>query len=172
MLLDRSPLELLSALGSDDILELGMVVSTPEALAVLLKRRPEVLELRRTLDRGSLTLGQLRHFVANVVQRFEPGKKFVGDVTLCALAVALESHASRFAEDYLRELSCLQLGELPMSPRVARVALRSRARLLSGTTVSRFKLSEPKHHPHARVRESTIHRVTSIQLHFSHKLAA
>lgn len=170
--MDRSPLDILSALGNDDILELGMVVSTPEGLAVLLKRRPEVLDLRRALDRGSITLGQLRHFVATIVRRFEPGKRFVGDVTLCALAVALESHATRFAEDYLRELSRLELGELPMSPRVARVALRSRARLLSGTTVSKFRLSEIKPPADVRAKESTIHRVTSMQFHFSHKLAA
>ena len=135
--MDRSSLDILNALSSDAILELGMAVSTPEGLATLLKRRPEVLELRRALDQGSITPEHLRQFAASVFQRFEAGKRFYADVTFCALAMAMETYATTFAEEYLRELSGLRIAEMPMSAKVAKIALHARARLLSGTIVNR-----------------------------------
>lgn len=148
----------LKALANREILELGIVISTPDALAAILKRRPEVADLRHAVDEGSVTWRDLREFVAALFRKFTPAKKFVGDVCLCALAVALETQPSAEAEGFLQELSRIRIRELPMSPRVATIALRNRSHILTRTTTSEFTLA---HSFRDRVEEPRVYRVTS-----------
>lgn len=162
---------MLDALTNEDIADLAMVVATPEALATLLKRRHEVIEVRRAFDRGSITSDEVRHFISHTLGRFEAQKKFAGDIILSALAVALETNASEFAEEYLQELSRLKLRELPMSSRVANAALRSRGKVLSSKTTRKFRLAgqEPVY---GDVKVAKNYRVTSEQSRFSYPMAA
>jgi hypothetical protein len=79
--------------------------------------------------RGQVSDAMLREFVAEMMADFERGRQLPADVTLAALATALESSNADFAEEYLCDLARLQLAEMPMSIRVARECLKVRCGL-------------------------------------------
>jgi hypothetical protein len=112
-------MNLLDALSSEEFeVDVGPLVPAP-----LLRRRllgmSEVRAVSKALSGQTLTDEDIGIHVSRLVREFQPGKRFEHDLALAALAVALETRATKFAQDFLETLSGFRLVEMPMSPRVA-----------------------------------------------------
>lgn len=137
-MVDRSSLMSLFELEAEDIAHLGVSAATSEALAELLRRSPRVHAVRRGLLRHQISDDALSAFVLSLLGRMQLGKRFIGDTVLSALCIALERHPSQFARHFLLELSKISAGELPLSPRVASIALNVNESAVASTTQTTF----------------------------------
>ena len=131
----------LHSLKSDALRDLTAVVSTPDALLVMLRARDEVSALTNALMDGVIAPTSLRAFVADLTVDLRRGEIFPWDAALSAIAAALESLPSPFAEEYLRDLSELRIKEIPMAGRVASLARRHRDQRFAATTAKNFRIS-------------------------------
>jgi hypothetical protein len=111
--------------SADFQVRVGFIATAP-ALYRMLKKRPEVQQIKNALASGELTEEQLRTFVAEPMQQFRAGESFRDDLALATLAVALEDRPTEFAEEFLRDLGNVQVAEMPMSTRVARECRQGR----------------------------------------------
>ncbi len=129
----------LEALLSDNFADLLSALSTTQSVHDVLGRSSEVRAIKDALATGELTTGQVRDFVQQLVADFRPGTRFHGDLVLAALATAFETVNDEIAETYLQRLAALDISELPVSRRVARLVLTERPALLaSGLTTRQF----------------------------------
>lgn len=119
-------------------------ISTGEGLRDFLSQRPEVLNVRRALETGSIVLEEIQLFVQHLLQQFRANERFADDYVLAALAVVLESFPGRFADDFLCDLSALHIREIPLAPRVARLAMRQREASVPGITWRNMLLPAPE----------------------------
>jgi hypothetical protein len=131
-------------------------ISTAEGLRVFLSSRPEVISLRRAIVTEAIGADELREFIRTVLLGFTPNRKFADDVSIAAVAVALETHPAAFAQEFLDVLARIVAAEVPLAPRVARLCLRERRNRLSGLTTRTSTISSPvprmwgpptEHHP-------------------------
>ncbi|MBN1590372.1 MAG: hypothetical protein JW888_12730 [Pirellulales bacterium] len=112
--------------------EFGVATScfgTPLALYHFLHTRPEVHAIQESFRQGALTEGTIRRFVVELLQDLHSGIRFPHELAICALAVALESRATDFAEEFLLDLARLRTAEMSLSIRVARECLKRRMEL-------------------------------------------
>lgn len=116
----------LSRLASKEFLdEIGFVLpSVP--MHRLLRSRPEVQVLKTSLKLGRISEKEVRLFVSGLLRTFEPGCVFAYDMTLAAIAAAMEHWSHSFAEEYLLDLARVLRNELRCSCRVARECLKAR----------------------------------------------
>lgn len=133
----------LDALLNSEFAMLALTVGTPDALASIFRSRPEIEAIRQALSEGALGIEEIREFVSTLVQQFQPNQKFSYDYVLGALAVALENIPGKFADGFLNDLSSLSVREIPLSPRIARIAISERNRQLIQTTSKFFTLPIP-----------------------------
>jgi hypothetical protein len=133
----------LTRLLDDSLATAALSVGTTEAVHRVLDMSPEVLELRKDVERGTLTEGQIESFVAKLQERFVRGQRFIGDVPFSALAVALERWRRPYAKQFLDRLASLAVSELPMSRQIAALVLRRRAQHIGGMTASVYQVSSP-----------------------------
>ena len=89
--------------------------------------RPEVAALRSARRSGALSDSQIESFIEAVLKSFRPGEILDADTSLAALAVALCTESNAFVETMLNDLGALRIREMPLSPRIARACLASRA---------------------------------------------
>ena len=75
---------------------------------------------------GQITGKDVHEFVDHLLSEFRPGELFRYDITLAALAVAMEHWSNSFAEDYLIDLARIQRPEFRASFRIARESLKAR----------------------------------------------
>jgi hypothetical protein len=99
---------------------------TPTALHRMLERSPEVRKIQRGLQRGEITEATIEQFVASLMKGLKQGERFQDEVPLAALAVALQSRSSPFADSFLHQLAGLKLAEMSTCVRVARECLDQR----------------------------------------------
>jgi hypothetical protein len=125
---------LLERLQSDDFQVPILFAPTPLAVYKMLLREPLVLELRRDLAQGAITDSVVREFVVYLMKDLHRGQRFPHDVVLAAIAVAMESRATEFAEQYLTDLAKLRTAEMALSIRVARECLKNRVGTRSKVT--------------------------------------
>jgi hypothetical protein len=130
-------------LQNEDIRTKGSVISTAEALRAFLQYRSEVISLRRAIERGEITPNDIKDYVHELFRSFSTGIKFAYEIDLAAISMALETFPGPFAEEYLKDLSRLQIRELPLAPRVARLCLARRRKVVSGVTVRTNVISIP-----------------------------
>lgn len=131
----------LGNLQNEEIQTKGFVISTAEALKAFLKYRPEVLSLRKSIEAGEVTPTDIKEYVDELLRSFSTGKKFAHEIDLAAISMALETFPGNFAEEYLEDLSRLKIQELPLAPRVARLCLARRRKVVSGVTVKSTVIS-------------------------------
>lgn len=124
----------LNALQGDDIQTKAFVISTGEALRAFLQVRPEIVSLRRAINTGEVTWTDIKGYVSELIRSFCAGKKFVDEISLAAIAVTVETLPGTFAEEYLEDLASLQIQELPLATRVARLCLSGRRKVVTGRT--------------------------------------
>jgi hypothetical protein len=133
---------LFERLTSDEFAISAGSISTPEALRRFLLRSKEVREIRESLRQGAITEETVREFVSSLMRAFHVGQRFVHEMALAALAVALERRPTDFAEEFLHDLSRLKLAELCLCLRVARVCIQERSSVASHSNRT-FALGSP-----------------------------
>ena len=135
---------------------LASSISTAEGLRTFLSSRPEVLSLRRAVATEAVGAQELREFIRTLLRGFTPNRRFADDVSIAAVAVAIETHPAPFAQEFLDVLGRLVAAEAPLAPRVARICLRERRSRVSGLTTRNVTISSPvpgpwgppsEHHP-------------------------
>lgn len=115
--------------------------------ALMLSTSPNSFERLIRQNQTAIALGQAIHaspepiddevddFVQSLLDEFERGRRFKYDVTLATLAAVLDIVPTQFAGDFLNKLDQVQIAEMPLAPRVAQIALRNRAEVISGNTI-------------------------------------
>lgn len=117
---------LLDRLTDDEFhLSLGFM-HTPAAIRRALLRSPDVKRLAAAIRYGLIHEDVIGRFVGSVTGPFEKGRRLPDDLALAALAVVLERRPTAFAEEFLHDLSRLDLTEMRLSIGVARECLANR----------------------------------------------
>ena len=129
-------------LQNEDIQTKGFVISAAEALRTFLQYRSEVVSLRKAIEGEEVTPTDIKEYVDELLRSFSAGTKFAYEIDLAAISVTLETFPGPFAEEYLEDLSRLQIQELPLAPRVARLCLTRRHKVVSGVTVRTMVISD------------------------------
>ena len=130
-------------LQNEDIRTKGSVISTAEALRAFLQYRSEVISLRKAVEGGEITPTDIRDYVDELLRSFSTGIKFAYEIDLAAISMALETFPGPIAEEYLEDLSRLKIRELPLAPRVARLCLTRRRKVVSSVTIRTKVISIP-----------------------------
>lgn len=124
-----NPGDVLKSLKEDSFVVRFACGSSSEGLRGALAQSIEVRRARESLDLGDLSEGAIQDFVEYLLHDFQPGTAFPHDIGLAAIAVLLESRPTKFAAQYLEDLSSLKRNEMMMSPRVANCCLHARSSL-------------------------------------------
>jgi hypothetical protein len=121
--------ELLERLKAEDFAVSVGFLLPPRALRSQLHARSEVQDVSAALANGGLKEHAVREFVTSLLAGLCNGERFPHDLTLAALAVALEARPTEFAREYLQDLADLDVAEMSSSIHVARECLKQRAAL-------------------------------------------
>ncbi len=114
-------MSLLQKIKSDDfIFSIGYEMP-PKAMRYVLVRTEECKQLRDAYWSGDLSEAELRGYIQSLLAVFVSGEKFYYDMTLSLIAVALEPFNTPFADEYITTLANLELSEMPLSIRVAKI---------------------------------------------------
>lgn len=124
-------------------LEDTAMLNTPESFTAFVRSTDVYSSLRRKIQSGTLTGSDIRLFVEDLLLGFQVGKTFYGDKVLALIAHVVQRGPEPFAARYLSELSELECGELPISTRVARLALDERRRYYPETLARTWEISSP-----------------------------
>jgi len=135
--------KVLNDLLEDSFAEKLSFVTQPVALHKLLAYSEEVRAIREKLQEGAITEETLRKFASSLVQQIEYGKRFPHELALAAIAVAIETRATDFSEEFIFDLARLKLPEIPLAIRVAREASSK----LIQSTKSKSKTFQVDHFP-------------------------
>jgi hypothetical protein len=130
----------LEYLRSIDLLQSTLHVATVEALVEVLRADPVLTELRKWLSSHAIDPTAVDAFVRELLGGIQIGRRSAYDVSLAAMAVMLERRPGPHADTYLKNLSKLNIRELPMSPRVARQCLSFRSSFFTTNTVRKGRL--------------------------------
>jgi len=117
---------ILRYLGTDEFSDGIGFVLPPAPLRRALQSSSHVRALESALRYGQVTDAEVQQFVSKLLMDLRPGEVFRHDITLAALAVAMEHWHHPFAEDYLLDLARVQRSEFRCSFRVARECLKAR----------------------------------------------
>ena len=98
----------------------------PKAIRYILARTEECAQLRNAYRTGNISETELRRYIQSMMKDFVPGTKFPYDMTLSLVAVSLEPFFTGFADEYLSTLTNLELSEMPLSIRVAKLCVQAR----------------------------------------------
>lgn len=131
----------LEALRNPDFLIYGVTGASAESLAETLRRSSEVAELRKYIAIQVIDRAQVEDFIRDIVSRVEIGKRSSYDISLAALAIVYERLGGPFPTEFLERLASLQVAELPMSTRVARIARRVRTAHVPGSTAKVLRVA-------------------------------
>jgi hypothetical protein len=119
----------LSRLMTDDFQVPILFAPSPLASHRMLEKAPEVARLRKAIEEAAVSETEIRNFVSGALKDLKKDERFPHEVVLAAIAVALESSGSAFADEYLRELANLNASEMSLGIRVARECLQRRMSL-------------------------------------------
>lgn len=124
-------------------LEDTAMLNTPESFAAFVRSTDVFTSVRGNIESGTLTGSDIRLFVEDLLHGFQVGKTFYGDKLLALIAHVVQSGPEPFAGRYLNELSALECAELPISTRVAKLALDERRRFYPETLARTWEISSP-----------------------------
>ncbi len=114
-------MSVLQKIKSDDfIFSIGYEMP-PKAMRYILVRTKECRRLQDAYWSGNLSEVELRSYIQSLMAEFVSGEKFSYDMTLSLVAVALEPFNTPFADEYLSTLANLELSEMPLSSRIAKL---------------------------------------------------
>lgn len=133
----------LITLDSEEIAQVVFTVATPKALCAILRTHRDVKAVRQYLWESTDARREIEEFIRERLVALRPKTYFPHEPAFCALAVALESLPNPAAEDFLSELSALQIAEMPISSRMASQCLQRRRELLASNTLAVFEVASP-----------------------------
>jgi hypothetical protein len=119
-------IDVLEKLKSDELSVAVGFVDTPEVLRKALLRTKEVSDVREALRQGAISDDTVRRFVHVLLRDLRLGERFAHELAIAALAVAIERWATKFADEFLGDLSRLRLAEMSTCIRVARECSKNR----------------------------------------------
>ena len=119
-------MSLLEKIKSNDFIFFIGYDMPPKAMRYILLRTKECKQLRDAYWSGNLSEAELRRYIQGLLGEFVSGEKFYYDMTLSLVAVALEPLYTSFADEYLTTLANLELSEMPLSIRVAKLCVQTR----------------------------------------------
>ena len=119
--MNQNPLQFLTT--DNFILEAGFL-RPPVAMRRHLRKLRTIGQIALAVRTGSITGSMVRSFAAECTTAFQRGSLLPHELGLAALAVALEACEDDFAEEYLFDLSRLNLPELRTAIGVARECLK------------------------------------------------
>ena len=134
--------ELLRNLESDTVAESCAVISTVEGIVGHFTWDPIVHSIREALDSGGLSLAELRDSISSWLGAMVRGQKLPLETALIALTVVLETVPGDQAEELLTSLAKLNIAEVALVSRVARLCLERRRQRLSSSAVAHFYCSD------------------------------
>ena len=154
-------MSLLKKIKSDDfIFSIGYEMP-PKAMRYILVRTKECKQLQDAYRSGNLSEAELRRYIQGLLGEFVSGEKFYYDMTLSLVAVALEPFYTSFADEYLTTLADLELLEIPLSIRVAKLCVQTRQQRTNNDyrkfSVSRVKVFNVRKTFKARERAINYH---------------
>lgn len=125
---------LLEELAAEEFAIRLAFLSTPSALRACLRKTPEVNEVIQALGQGVITEEGIRAFVSVLLEDLRVGERLPHEIAIAALAVALETRPTNFAEEFLRDLSSLRLAEMGLAIRVANECRKRRVSIAQHTS--------------------------------------
>lgn len=96
--------------------------------------------MKEGLRQEAITDNTLRNFVSSLLQDLRRGERFPHELAVAAIAVALEGRATDFADEFLHDLSRLELAEMSACIRVARECWKDRMQV-THTRSKSFRLA-------------------------------
>ena len=99
------------------------VVGTAQGLRSLLKKSDSAVKLLHQLNTGVITTEAIAKCIQRFEEDFKSGFCFPYEQELSLFAVVLEEYDSAFSWQYLKELSGLEIVEMSMCRRVAKICL-------------------------------------------------
>jgi hypothetical protein len=138
--------KVLEQLKSDEFAVSVGFLATPRSLRQFLAGSKEVLAVREALRQGAISENAIRRFVSSLMADFHRQERFSHELALAALAVAMETRPTNFAEEYVQDLARLDLEELSLCVRVARECSKQRA-FISRQVLKVFRLHGPGEPP-------------------------
>ncbi len=133
--------KVLETLKTDEFAVRFSYISNPRAIHRALQRSEEVETLQLALRNGEITEEAIRGFSTALLRDLEYGQRFPNELAIAAIAVALESRPTSFAEEFVMDLARLELPELPIAIRVARGACQELLQL-PGNKTKVFRIAE------------------------------
>lgn len=131
----------LKELDSNEIAQIVFTVATPNAICAVLRARSDIAAIKRHLfDDAGEAQRDIEGFVRERLIDLKPKTYFPHEPAFCALAVVLETLPVPVAEKLLSELSSLEIAEMPISSRVAKLCLQKRRELLISNTLAEFRV--------------------------------
>ena len=121
-----APSLLLKALCSPEYVRKVAFVSTFAAMRIAIRRTDEFRELTDDLRSGGLTDAEIEAFANSLFAEYRKGERFKFEEAIATLAVLLETHPSKFADEFLSQLAAFRSSGLVMAAGVARESLRLR----------------------------------------------
>ena len=119
----------LERLASEQFVASVGAVTSPQALRRYFHRCDDVKSVRTALEKGQISEATIRWFVDGLMRHFVRGFQFPFEIALAALAVALETRQTKFADDYLLDLARLRdFSEMHVAPRVAGLCMTERGK--------------------------------------------
>src|SRR5579872_4160750 len=94
----------LTDLTGDEFLVSFSCIATPTALCRALRRSKYVTRVEDALTSGDISESMIKSFADHMLKELHAGESFKYDLSIAALAVALERRASGFSQEYLSDL--------------------------------------------------------------------
>lgn len=135
-------LELLRSIESDTVAESCAAISTVEGIVAHFTSDPTVHAIRLALDSGGLSFAELLDAIATWLGALVRGQKLPLETALIALTVVLETVPGDPAEEVLTSIAKLNIAEVALVSRVARLCLERRRQRLSSSAVAHFYCSD------------------------------
>lgn len=119
-------MQALRELLTDEFQVAAHIYSTGESLYTFLSESKHVQAIRAEIASSHLSERGVEDFVRGLMGEFRQGTRFPWESALAAIAVALASVPGDFADKFLADLAELRVAEMPLSPRVAKLAMAQR----------------------------------------------
>ena len=120
----------LEAIRSDDFFVRYGYVAGTTALRRLLYSAGDVIRLKTALRQREIADEELSRFVSVILDSWRPAEHFGFDLSLAALAVAVELRSTPFVNEFLEDLAKIKRVEFHRSATIAKATLLHRQELV------------------------------------------
>lgn len=110
----------LDALLSPDLSQASFIASA-DGIRLFLQHRHEVQAVTQAMQSGAISEAVVGTFVTQLMADLKPGVHFAHDIPLAALAVACERHRTPYTILLIRRLASINIAEMWITPRVAKL---------------------------------------------------